>query len=179
MIISFATIIVLLRKRHLSVLPAGECRHKMTWRIPVPLSFLACRGIVRRFLVRLCKSNNIFLNCQIIRTKNDHKNRPHDSLNCQIIRTKNDHKNRPHDSHRFGSYSLSSFEITGTPCLFVPLLIYMPSGTFFDHANTMILFMPSIQKRTVSVRIGLPLHMMKFEGLIFIVLPMQSLLLSP
>ena len=52
------------------------------------------------------------------------------------------------------------------------LLIYMPSGTFFDHANTMILFMPSIQKRTVSVRIGLPLHMMKFEGLIFIVLPM-------
>ena len=74
-IISFATIIVLLRKRHLSVLPAGECRHKITWRIPVPLSFLACRGIVRRFLVRLCKSNNIFLNCQIIRTKNDHKNR--------------------------------------------------------------------------------------------------------
>ena len=76
MIISFATIIVFLRKRHLSVLPAGECRHKMTWRIPVPLSFLACRGIVRRFLVRLCKSNNIFLNCKIIRTKNDHKNRP-------------------------------------------------------------------------------------------------------
>ena len=72
-IISFATIIVLLRKRHLSVLPAGECRHKMTWRIPVPLSFLACRGIVRRFLVRLCKSNNIFLYCQIIRRKNDHK----------------------------------------------------------------------------------------------------------
>ena len=72
-IISFATIIVLLRKRHLSVLPAGECRHKMTWRIPVPLSFLACRDIVRRFLVRLCKSNNIFLNCQIIWTKNDHE----------------------------------------------------------------------------------------------------------
>ena len=38
---------------------------------PVPLSFLACRGILRRFLVRLCKRNNIFLNCQIIRTKND------------------------------------------------------------------------------------------------------------
>ena len=72
-IISFATIIVFLRKRHLSVLPAGECRHKITWRIPVPLSFLACRGIVRRFLVRLCKSNNIFLNCQIIRRKNDHE----------------------------------------------------------------------------------------------------------
>ena len=33
----------------------------------------------RRFLVRRCKSNNIFLNCQIIRTKNDHENRPHDS----------------------------------------------------------------------------------------------------
>ena len=70
---SFATISVLLRKRHPPVLPAGECRHKMTWQIPVPLSFLACRGIVRRFLVRLCKSNNIFLNCQIIRTKNDHE----------------------------------------------------------------------------------------------------------
>ena len=37
------------------------------------LIILACRGIVRRFLVRLCKSNNIFLNCHIIRTKNDHE----------------------------------------------------------------------------------------------------------
>ena len=92
-IISFATIIVLLRKRHLSVLPAGECRHKMTWRIPVPLSFLACRGIVRRFLVRLCKSNNIFLNCQIIRTKNDHKS-PHDSDNIAELINRIDKKNR-------------------------------------------------------------------------------------
>ena len=39
----------------------------------LPLSFLACRGILRRFLVRLCKSNNKFLNCQIIRMKNDHE----------------------------------------------------------------------------------------------------------
>ena len=51
-----------------------------SWRMPtqndmanLSTSFLACRGIVRRFLVRLCKSNNIFLNCQIIRTKNDHE----------------------------------------------------------------------------------------------------------
>ena len=41
---------------------------------------------VRRFLVTLCKSNNIFLNCQIIRTKNNHENRPHDSNaeSCRI-----------------------------------------------------------------------------------------------
>ena len=69
----FAIIFVLLRKRHPSVLQAGEYQRRSLWRIHVPLTILACRGILRRFLVRLCKSNNIFLYCQIIRKKNDHQ----------------------------------------------------------------------------------------------------------
>ena len=105
MIISFAKIIVLLRKRHLSVLQAGECRHKMTWRIPVPLSFLACRGIVRRFLVRLCKSNNIFLNCQIIRTKNDHE-RSAMPLRLRRTVTGNLHQERHHPRYDYACHPI-------------------------------------------------------------------------
>ena len=42
--------------------------------------------ILLLFLLCLCKSNNIFLNRKIFRSKNDQKNRPHDF--CYVVSTK-------------------------------------------------------------------------------------------